>query len=248
MRNRLEVAFESRTRKSRLMSIARRNPNVETAQDSGPATPIHVEGQISLTSDINAVEKEVSSKLLEVKPAALDNFDAWQEAFFHRIMEAVYREEGSNGSQDLSSNHANTTQNPLPQDSFKHWLPRIETPLARSILARNLPSIIQAFLLLSLSLEAYDPRSRIFLLQLCDSLHVPISILFQQESVIAHFLVVSAQSQSNPGASQSALPSTNQLTADTQVRKREEDGRASRRWKVGLAAVGGALLVGITGK
>src|SRR5277367_4538350 len=128
MRNRLDAAFESRTRKSRLMSMVQRNPNVETSQDSGPGTPMHIEGQINQTPDINAIEKDVSSKLVQAKPAALGNFDAWQEALFHRIMEAIYREEGSNGSQGLNSNHANTKQSPLPQDNLKHRFHALKRP------------------------------------------------------------------------------------------------------------------------
>lgn len=246
MRTRLDVVFDSRARKSRLMAMTQRNPNVPQApQDPRPATPIHLEGPISQTPNVNVIEQEVSTKLVEAKPAALHDFDAWQEALFHRIIEAIFKEEGSKKSGNLKTNQST---GPLPHDSLKHWLPRIDTPLAHTIPSQKAPPIIHAILLLSLSLEAYDPRSRILLLQLCNSFNIPISIMLQQEAATAHILIVSAQFQSKPGANRPALPSNNQLSADAFVKQRDTEGVATRRWKIGLAAAGGALLVGVTGK
>ncbi|KIM25042.1 hypothetical protein M408DRAFT_70680 [Serendipita vermifera MAFF 305830] len=245
MRSRLDVVFNSKERKSRLMAMSQRNPNLpETTEDRRPASPIRLEGTINKTPDVNTIEREVSSKLLEIKPAALGDFDRWQEALFHRIIETIYKEEGPSETADIKTDHSGDQ---LPRDPLKHWLPRIETPLAHTVNSQKRPLIIHAIILLSISLETYDPRSRVLLLQLCNSLNVPVSVLLQQESATAHILIVSAQSQANQNTSRPSLPSNNQLNADSYVKQRDNEGLATRRWKIGLATVGGALLVGVTG-
>jgi hypothetical protein len=40
---------------------------------------------------------------------------------------------------------------------------------------------------------------------------------------------------------------TSELTAQPQIQKRIDDGRNTRRWKIGLASVAGAVVIGVTG-
>jgi hypothetical protein len=86
-------------------------------------------------------------------------------------------------------------------------------------------------LLLVLSLEQYSAFSRILLLNLSSSLHVPLHILAEDEVRVA----------------KSLGQVTKDLTGDEVAQKRSEENRSSRRWKVGLASVAGAALIGVTG-
>lgn len=227
--------------------MARKNPNVAQNPEPGASSSgFRDDQQTQQVQKVIEIKKFLGTNLLDIKPAALSNFDSWQETFLHRIAEAVCGDETDENITRVEVKRLPQT-NSKPID-LKHWSVRIDTPLASMISSEKLPLIIHAFLLLSLSLGSYDPRSRTVLLQLCNSLNVPVTILLQQESSTAHALIISSQSESNATSkSQISLPTTSELTAQPQVQKRIDDGRNTRRWKIGLASVAGAVVIGVTG-
>lgn len=91
--------------------------------------------------------------------------------------------------------------------------------------------LLHSMLLLVLSLEHYSAFSRILLLNLASSLHIPLHVLEEDEVRVA----------------KSLSQITKDLTGDEVAQKRSEENRNSRRWKVGLASVAGAAVIGITG-
>lgn len=91
--------------------------------------------------------------------------------------------------------------------------------------------LLHSMLLLVLSLEHYSAFSRILLLNLASSLHIPLHVLAEDEVRVA----------------KSLGQVTKDLTGDEVAQKRSEENRTSRRWKVGLASVAGAAVIGITG-
>jgi hypothetical protein len=86
-------------------------------------------------------------------------------------------------------------------------------------------------LLLLLSKGHYAAPSRILLLHILASLHLPLPILHKDEQSLAQGLLEAAK----------------RMSADEETKKRSQENAASRRWKVGLAGVAGAALIGVTG-
>lgn len=92
-------------------------------------------------------------------------------------------------------------------------------------------ALLQAMLLLLLSLEHYVSPSRILLLHVACSLHLPLHILTETEVKVAQGLLEAAK----------------HMSGTTETEKRSEENKIARRWKVGLAGVAGAAVIGITG-
>lgn len=98
-------------------------------------------------------------------------------------------------------------------------------PMARRTL------LLHSLLLLVLSLENYSALSRVLLLRLASSLHVPLHVLAEDEVRVAKSLSQAAQ----------------KLSGEEATQKRSEENKNARRWKVGIASAAGAALIGVTG-
>lgn len=92
--------------------------------------------------------------------------------------------------------------------------------------------ILHCLLLLLLSLEYYPAHSRVLLLNLASSFELETEVLAEHEKSVAQGLLATAASH---------------MDADATAAKQASNDAASRKWKVGLAAVGGAVLIGVTG-
>ncbi|RDL38498.1 DUF726-domain-containing protein [Venustampulla echinocandica] len=91
--------------------------------------------------------------------------------------------------------------------------------------------LVSCMVLLLLSLGHYSAHSRTLLCYLTSSLDLPLGALTNEETEIARTLMVASKS----------------LSADAETQKRQAESATSRRWKVGLASVAGAAVIGITG-
>lgn len=97
--------------------------------------------------------------------------------------------------------------------------------------------VVVCLLLLLLSGGKYMAESRTFLVYLCSALELPLAVLNEQEAEVATFLVESSKS---PEAQQ-------QMSAAKEAEERKKANQTSRLWKVGLASVAGAAIIGVTG-
>ena len=193
------------------------NPNVETQVDK---------------ETLEAERRLPHPKLLELEPRALASFDEWRDKVLGRIGDVLNGSEsvpkavqkGARSMPFAGSMRTDTRGGP------KNWFSPVETPLSKELPPSDPPLIIHAMLLLLLSLENYDARSRTLLLYLCASLNVPLSVLVKQEDATAESLLKVVT-----------------MNADKDVKKRVEEGKSTQRWKIGLASVAGAALIGITG-
>ncbi|KAG9557542.1 DUF726-domain-containing protein, partial [Aureobasidium melanogenum] len=185
-------------------------------------------------------EKELSGpKMQELQKAALQHFDDWRDSVLLRIGEVVnQREEAVSQKKEA---HAQTSRVPpkkAPEPSkydegvskaLKELCPPTETPLVE-LEEEHRALILHSVLLLLLSLEHYSAHSRVLLLHLTSSLNLSISFLADDESKIARGLLSAVE-----------------MKADDETKKKQEDNQSTRKWKVGLASVAGAALIGVTG-
>lgn len=86
-------------------------------------------------------------------------------------------------------------------------------------------------LLLLLSLKHYVAHSRVLLLHMASSLHLPLHFLAEDEVEIAKTLAEAAK----------------HMSGDEEAEKRGKENKTARMWKVGLAGVAGAAIIGVTG-
>ncbi|KAI0801627.1 DUF726-domain-containing protein [Xylaria sp. FL0064] len=104
---------------------------------------------------------------------------------------------------------------------------------------RDREEVLSATLLLLLSTGNYSAYSRTLICYLASALEITPSTLNAEEIAIATTMVETAQKADAEAKAG--------MSADTEAQKRRDEGRAGRLWKVGLASVAGAALVGVTG-
>ncbi|KAI4626728.1 hypothetical protein J4E83_003880 [Alternaria metachromatica] len=92
--------------------------------------------------------------------------------------------------------------------------------------------ILHSLVLILLSLEHYSAHSRVLNLYLTSSLGLSRAVLKKDEETVAQGLLEAASQQ---------------LNADAETKEAAEKSQNARRWKVGLAGVAGAALIGVTG-
>ena len=191
-------------------------------------------------------ERELNApKMKELKIASLEFFDNWRMKVMERVGTVV-------NSRETVCSQMETTPAPRPaQQSPPDKKINPETPASRdvtpdSVLATLYPPIetqlsaleksrkiliVHSVLLLLLSLEHYFAPSRALLLYLTSSLHLPLSVLISDEEKVAKGLLEAAK----------------QMSGESETQKKAEENKTSRKWKVGLASVAGAALIGVTG-
>lgn len=187
-----------------------------------------------------AREKELSApQMQETKNAALKFFDNWRENVISRVGEVVNSQEAARHQKERAHAQHHHTPNKrissTQQDyedtdkAMKEAFPPTETPLTKFDEPKR-ALILHSILLLMLSLEHYSAHSRVLLLHLTSSLHLSVKFLAEDESKIARGLLEAAN-----------------MKADEETKKAADENASSRKWKVGLAAVGGATLLAVTG-
>ncbi|KAI1271676.1 DUF726-domain-containing protein [Xylaria sp. FL0933] len=149
-----------------------------------------------------------------------------------------------------ATSSASTSQSPAEQrygrgskaskelEAFQNLYHPIPTRLT-TIPLRDREEVLSATLLLLLSAGNYSAYSRTLICYLASALEIAPSTLNVEEVAIATTMVETAQKADADAKAG--------MSADTEAQKRRDEGRAGRLWKVGLASVAGAALVGVTG-
>ncbi|GAB7349140.1 hypothetical protein MBLNU459_g8082t1 [Dothideomycetes sp. NU459] len=207
--------------------------------DANPSTA-DVTAQDKARREQAAREKELSApKMKALQTAALKYFDDWREKVLLRVGEAVnQREVASHQKKEAKASSPRIpsrkfAEAPRYDDgvarALKELFPPIDTPLAE-LDEQHRALILHSMLLLLLSLEHYSAHSRVLLLHLTSSLKLPINFLADDESKIARGLLAAVE-----------------MKAEEETKKKAEENSSARAWKVGIASVAGAAIIGVTG-
>lgn len=186
----------------------------------------------------------VDSEQIKIELDALDYFKAWKQSVLCRIREVIdlgkapelqCQVGGVTAGSGILPLRNKDTNRPVPilptrQVSSSTPLEHSPTTLEQLPLKSRL-LIINSLLFLVLSLKSYSAHSRALLLQISDKLAVPPEDLVAIEIKVA----------------QGLLRAANEMSAEEEAKARAAESKTIRRWKIGLASVAGALLVGVTG-
>jgi pimeloyl-ACP methyl ester carboxylesterase len=206
------------------------------------------------------VEKNIPRrKMQELEVAALKYFDGWQDEVVTGLGKIVNAPEDPRSEQRRREWLATRSQ-PRPPPPYtptatevrdpdavaaaearelqeakditllQNMYPPISTRLT-TISKEDRISVLSCMVLILLGLGHYSSHSRVLLCNLTSSFALPLSILTTEETEIARTLIIASKT----------------LTADAETQKRAEENASARRWKVGLASVAGAALIGVTG-
>ncbi|KAJ5612330.1 hypothetical protein N7510_005524 [Penicillium lagena] len=248
MRTQIHEVFEApektSPKTSPTRSTAENSPTENEKQEDTPQnsdTPSSENGSSQPRQSRQSAQRaaQLAAWKRRTKERALSHFDDWRDAVLLRIGEAVNKGDDSEEKQQAqkkANEKAQTVELPLEEDPTRmeklHEVYHpVETPLTKLPKATRL-LILHSLLLLLLSLEHYNAHSRILMLHAASSLDIDINILNEDEVKVARGLLDTALAlSSNPEAQQQ------------QVKK--SDG--TRKWKVGIASVAGAALIGVTG-
>jgi hypothetical protein len=211
------------------------------------------EERVSNNNERREVQSEHDSMQMQaLRRSALTFFDKWRSAVMLRICEVLsvrgdtVRQAKAKRKQNLEQAENQRQDTPslvdFEEDPFAQpaWTGREQRhghykPIATRLTAFEEPKrvlILHCLLLLLLSLEHYPAHSRVLLLNLTSSFELETDILAEHEKSVAQGLLATAASH---------------MDADATATKQASNDAASRKWKVGLAAVGGAVLIGVTG-
>lgn len=180
-----------------------------------------------------------STQMTELRDATLNHFDTWRDKVIQRLGEAInqHQDDGSESSKNKPQGDSRDDalskelENIESDYALQQLYPPQETPLRKLPQAQRV-LILHSLLLLLLSLETYTAESRVLLLRITSSLGLPMKLLAKDEAQVAKGLLESAKQQMN---------------ADADTKKKAEENASSRKWKVGLGAAAGAVLIGVTG-
>lgn len=176
---------------------------------------------------------------VELKNAALNHFDDWQDKVMQRVGEAVNQSD----AKEATAHHGRQSRPTSKQgpdakssdagsaDALQRIFPPLKTTL-RALSDDRRVLILHSILLLLLGTGSYPAESRVLILRVASSLGISGDLVAQDEMSVAKGLLEVAKEQMN---------------ADEETKKKAEENSTSRKWKVGLGAVAGAVLIGVTG-
>ncbi|KAK8212311.1 hypothetical protein IWZ01DRAFT_261817 [Phyllosticta capitalensis] len=211
----------------------------DSAQQEQPQSPKPTKAPESNVAHIEKIKKELATpEVQELHRAAISFVNSWRVSVLQRLGEVLQVTSEAVRQAKEARKRASLSKESLPssletssgEDSPSPLPPPISTTLtALTVESRTL--LLHSVLLLLLSLENYPSHSRLLLLHLTSSLALPASALVDRETAVATAL----------------LTGVKHLSADEETSRAASTNSKSRKWKIGIATVAGAALIGVTG-
>lgn len=189
-----------------------------------------------------------STSIIGIEQEALQFFDKWRDTIVSRVKEVFKPPEDISGYRAAKSLNEDATHTSSLNQYFEtkvigsgsndvesdaaliELYPPISTGLYSLPKEKRL-SLLRSILLILLSLKNYLAHSRILLIYLTSSLHLPLHALVKEETEVAKGLLEEAIN----------------LSGSDEVELRSRSNNLSHICKLGLAGVAGATVIGITG-
>ncbi|KAJ2974162.1 hypothetical protein NQ176_g6204 [Zarea fungicola] len=193
----------------------------------------------------------------EVQRAARQYMEEWEHEFVPKLEEIVRVKDNEKIIQERKTRRQAVEMNEENEraerkrlaDSDEAWgeeaaftvMQKLYSPLPTSLTdlsVHDRREVISCVLLLLLSTGKYSGHSRALMMSLTSSLDIPHAFLNKEEAEISESLI----EQSTKNATQKEA-----MSAESEAAKRRQENKFGRYWKVGLASVAGATIIGVTG-
>jgi hypothetical protein len=193
-------------------------------------------------SQFDGWKNEVLSKLRELLSAADDAkiLEARQKR--KEKIEATKRQVPGQGENLISFGEADSSKRPRAPSNEVEALQKLFHPIPTrftTIPVEDRKEVVGSLLVFLLSLGNYSAHSRALSIYLTSAFELPLSFLINEETEIAKSLMETSTAAENQAGGT--------MSADAETAKRKQENQTSRFWKVGLASVAGAAVIGITG-
>ncbi|EMD96013.1 hypothetical protein COCC4DRAFT_184077 [Bipolaris maydis ATCC 48331] len=214
---------------------------------------VDVEKEDKIKKERQKREEEAKKELAkpevqELKREMLRYFDDWRGQVVSRVGEVINsKDKARKQAQEVESQQTETITSKSEagltsieklddkeedeEKMFKSLYPPVPTNLTQLEESKR-ALVLHSLVLILLSLEHYSAHSRVLILYLTSSLGLGRDVLKKDEETVAQGLLEAASQQ---------------LNTDEETKKAAESSQKARRWKVGLAGVAGAALIGVTG-
>lgn len=185
------------------------------------------------------VEELSSTPMVQLKDATIEHFDTWRDRVIQRLGEVINQhkvsetntKDATTTQQDTAAEDVSKSMRSEEADKALHHLYPPQQTILLKLPQPQRVLLLHSLLLVLLSLESYTAESRVLMLHVTSSLSLPLKLLVEDETHVAKGLLESAKN----------------LNADEETKKDAEAQASSRKWKVGLGAAAGAVLIGVTG-
>ncbi|EEP81565.1 predicted protein [Uncinocarpus reesii 1704] len=207
-----------------LISTTPGPPLHSNSQQQAPSSP-----QKRPSRQASRVNSSANMTQVKIELEAFDYFKAWKRSVLVRLREVIE----VSGAPGLQRRNAQADSSSLDVNGS---LAISTNPDALPVTLNQLPMetrllVTNSLLLLLLSLKSYSAHSRVLLLKISGHLGISPENVAENEIKVAQGLLQAAK----------------EMSAREEAKSRADQSKASRRWKIGLASVAGAVLVGVTG-
>lgn len=245
-------------------------------QNEEEVTVIDVLGNVTASStvssntddDIFIPKSQTSSnaELSEVRQAAEIHFNEWAKDFKVKLKETLVKADDAEildlrqkrkdqmaqvnadtpaeGEDLLKLDEGSTTNETMQHNAMAvEALQAVYLPIPTrltSIPVEDRKEVLSAVLILLLSTGCYSAYSRALVTYLTSAFGLPLSFLNDEEEQIARTMIEATNESEK-------AKQNGQMSAAAEAEKRKQQNKTSRFWKVGLASVAGAALIGVTG-
>lgn len=241
-------------------------PGREAQRGPSSAGATSAAARAKAEASVSQAHTPPSPELIALRKAALTHFDEWKKEFHIKLREILAASDDNKVLEARSERQKKMAQvkadspavgedlidfggGPSPNEAAQDAARAVESLRAiyhpiptrlTTVPAEDRKEVVSAVLILLLSTGKYTAYARTFITYLTSALELPLSFLTDEEKEIAKTMI-----EASAEAEKAKKDET--MSAEAEAQKRKQQGQVGRFWKVGLASVAGAAIIGVTG-